>query len=308
MPTIEAIEFNPISPSAMGEPILVTVRANDSDNDKINYRFMIKGPTDQEYRRQADWSTDNKWKWIPTVDDVGNNGIRVYVRDGKHPDEEGNYIDRNFKITKDASALTSDALVLYSQGKYDDAIKAYDEAIKLDPKNKEAFFNRGLALAALDKFDEAIKDYDKATKLDPKNKEAFYNMGLALVALGKCSEAIKAYDEAVTLDPNYNDAIVARESAERGGSIRVKCEGGYVAKFTLAYKLEGAVSEKESGDITIGKSKTIPIPPCATDLSLTVEEHTAFSWKTIFTKNYNEPVTKCFRVTGTTFSPSYKGC
>ncbi len=217
--------------------------------------------------------------------------------------DEAIKLDPNYK-----EAFFNRGLALAVLEKFDEAIQDYDEAIKLDPNYKEAFFNRGLALAALDKFDEAIKDYDEAIKLDPKNKEAFYNKGLALVALGKCSEAIKAYDEAVTLDPNYNDAIVARESAERGGSIRVKCEGGYVAKFTLAYKLEGAVSEKESGDITIGKSKTIPIPPCATDISLTVEEHTGFSWKTIFTKNYNEPVTKCFRVTGATFSPSYKGC
>ena len=31
------------------------------------------------------------------------------------------------------------------------------------------FFNRGLFYYELDKYDEAIKDFDKAIELDPKN-------------------------------------------------------------------------------------------------------------------------------------------
>ena len=468
LPTIDAIEFNLESPSAMGEPILITIKANDSEGDKIYYRFMIKGPKDQEFMSPTGWYTDNKWEWIPTDDEVGINKIRVYVRDEKHLDEEDNYVEKIFKITKDASALTSDALVLYGQGKYDEAIKAYGEAIKLDPNYKEAFYNKGLALAALDKrneaiqayneaikldpnykeaffnrglalaalnkrdeaiqaydeaikldpnykeaffnrglafaalnnYDEAIKAYDEAIKLDPNYKEAFYNKGLALAALHKrneaiqayneaikldpnykeaffnrglafaalnnydeaikaydeaikldpnykeafynkglalatldkrneaiqaydeaikldpnykeafynkglaldaldnCSEAIEAYDEAIKLDPNFEDAIVAKESANKGGFIRVKCNGIYNARFTLSYRLEGAPFKKESGNIKPYAAAERPIPACATDIHLKVEEEVLLDWRTVFTTNYDEPVTKCFTVSG----------
>ena len=41
-----------------------------------------------------------------------------------------------------------------SQGKYDEAIKAYDEAIKLDPQYAMAWYNKGNALDNQGKYDE----------------------------------------------------------------------------------------------------------------------------------------------------------
>ena len=56
------------------------------------------------------------------------------------------------------------------------------------------------------KFEEAIKAYDEAIRLDPKLAIAWYNKGVALGDLGKYDEAIEAYDEAIRLDPNYATA------------------------------------------------------------------------------------------------------
>lgn len=104
LPTIDgAIESNPKSPRPVGGPILITVRATDPENDKIYYKFMIKGPKDEEYKPQTGWTTDNEWKWTPTEDQVGNNEIRVYVRDEKHSikiNEGDDQADMNFKITE----------------------------------------------------------------------------------------------------------------------------------------------------------------------------------------------------------------
>ena len=41
---------------------------------------------------------------------------------------------------------TTKAMLSLSQGKYDEAIKAYDEAIRLDPKHASAWNNKGNAL------------------------------------------------------------------------------------------------------------------------------------------------------------------
>lgn len=40
-------------------------------------------------------------------------------------------------------------LALFSQGKYDEAVQAYDEAIRLDPSHAEIWVNKGLALRNL---------------------------------------------------------------------------------------------------------------------------------------------------------------
>jgi tetratricopeptide (TPR) repeat protein len=93
-------------------------------------------------------------------------------------------------------------IALLGQGKYDEGIKAYDEAIRLDPSYVRAWNNKGLALFGQGNYDEAIKAFDEAIKLDPKFAMAWNNKGLALFGQGKYDEAIKALDEAIRLDPH----------------------------------------------------------------------------------------------------------
>jgi tetratricopeptide (TPR) repeat protein len=96
----------------------------------------------------------------------------------------------------------NNGVVLNNQGKYDDAINAFDEAIRLDPNDAKAWYNKGKTLNAQGKYDEAIQACDEAIWLDPKLVWAWYNKGIAFDNLGKYDDAIKAYDEAIRLDPN----------------------------------------------------------------------------------------------------------
>lgn len=104
---------------------------------------------------------------------------------------------------------------------------------------------------------------------------------------------------------DIKDAIVEHMGADQAGSILVRCEGGYVARFTLSYMLNGHDFSKHSGDISLGVNKSESIPSGATNIHLKVEEMWGFGWSTIFTKNYDSPATQCFKVYGTTLSPKY---
>ncbi len=53
------------------------------------------------------------------------------------------------------------------------------EAIRLDPKNAMAYYNRGRAWYAKGEYDRAIADSTEAIRLDPKNAMAYYNRGRA---------------------------------------------------------------------------------------------------------------------------------
>ena len=48
---------------------------------------------------------------------------------------------------------------LQERGKWEEAIAEYDEAIRLDPKFADAYYNRGNAYADLRQYEEAIQDY-----------------------------------------------------------------------------------------------------------------------------------------------------
>jgi len=60
----------------------------------------------------------------------------------------------------------------------------------------EDWFNKGVDLYGQSKYDEAIKAFDEAIRLDPKYAEAWNNKGGALEALGRTTEAEAAFAKA----------------------------------------------------------------------------------------------------------------
>ena len=70
---------------------------------------------------------------------------------------------------------------MYSQiGSFEDSIKNYLKAIKLNPKYFEAYNNIGVAYTSWKKIDKAIKSFDRAIQINPSYAEAYNNKGNAL--------------------------------------------------------------------------------------------------------------------------------
>jgi tetratricopeptide (TPR) repeat protein len=100
----------------------------------------------------------------------------------------------------------------YHLGKSQEAILDFNEAIKIYPIN-QAYHQRGRAYKSLSRFNEAILDFDAAIKLDPKFIYSYYERGNANIGLGKFQEAILDYNEAIKLDRKFNPAYVGRGHA-----------------------------------------------------------------------------------------------
>ena len=91
---------------------------------------------------------------------------------------------------------------LRNLGKYQEAIVCYDRAIAINPRQAEAWNNKGAVLGGyLGKHQEALICYNKALKINPKYVEAWAGMGGVLGCLGKPQEAIDCYDRAIKIDP-----------------------------------------------------------------------------------------------------------
>jgi tetratricopeptide (TPR) repeat protein len=108
-------------------------------------------------------------------------------------------------ISNDPNTWNNKGKTLYRLGEYDEAIKAFDEAIRLDPNYAKAWNNKGIVLKNQGKYDEAIKAFDEAIRLDPTIAATWNNKGSTYVRQGKYNEAIKAYDESIRLDPEDAD-------------------------------------------------------------------------------------------------------
>jgi tetratricopeptide (TPR) repeat protein len=61
------------------------------------------------------------------------------------------------------------------------------------------WFNKGVALDDPGKYEEAIKAYDRAIEINPQDTKAWYNKGTVLKALGRTIEADAAFTKAKEL-------------------------------------------------------------------------------------------------------------
>jgi tetratricopeptide (TPR) repeat protein len=67
---------------------------------------------------------------------------------------------------------------------------------------------KGQALLNLDKAEEALDQFDEALRIEPKNTEAWIKKGTALERLQRVDEAITAYDEAIAADSSTATAYL----------------------------------------------------------------------------------------------------
>ncbi|HZH02592.1 MAG TPA: tetratricopeptide repeat protein [Myxococcaceae bacterium] len=95
-------------------------------------------------------------------------------------------------------------LEAYRDGRYAEALNAFEAAQKELPPSATLDFNRGNALYKLGRLEEARAAYERALGTDRgelRQKDAF-NLGNALAGLSRKKEAAAAYRRALTLDPN----------------------------------------------------------------------------------------------------------
>ncbi len=115
--------------------------------------------------------------------------------------------DQAIKIKPDYSeAWYVKAYSLYKLRRYEEAIAAYDRVTQLNPEDANAWYYRGWMLGELKRYEEAIGSYDKALEIEPDFHECWFSRGNALHNLQRYEEAIASYDRVIQIKPEYSDA------------------------------------------------------------------------------------------------------
>ncbi|MDP6473625.1 MAG: tetratricopeptide repeat protein [Alphaproteobacteria bacterium] len=99
---------------------------------------------------------------------------------------------------------------------YDQTIHNYDEALRLDPENADTWYDRGRVYAYKRNYDSAIRDLDEALRLNPGLGAAWIFRGHVYASKQQYDQAIRSYDEGLRLDPQDADAWADRGHAYAG--------------------------------------------------------------------------------------------
>ena len=86
---------------------------------------------------------------------------------------------------------------LLSQGRTREALDAADEAIRLNPKNPEAYNTKGTVNAQIGEYGLAIADFNRVLAINPKLVAAYNNRGLCHQKMRDYPHAISDYDSAL---------------------------------------------------------------------------------------------------------------
>ena len=92
------------------------------------------------------------------------------------------------------------------QGRTEEAIEHYLQAVRLKPDYVEAHNNLGIALGMQGRTEEAIEHFLKVSQLKPDDARVHNNLGNALGMQGRTEEAIEHFLKALQLKPDYAGA------------------------------------------------------------------------------------------------------
>ncbi len=104
------------------------------------------------------------------------------------------------EIPKDARKAFEKGISKSEQGKSEDAIKAFQDAIKYYPTYLNAINNLAVEYMKLSRYDEAVQYLETAIKLNSNSSLTHLNMGIILNEKKKFAEAKEQLSKAIELD------------------------------------------------------------------------------------------------------------
>ena len=107
--------------------------------------------------------------------------------------------------------------VYRAQGRYSEAVEAFQGAISVRPRDRRAYVELGRLYLMERRVDDAVREYLTAIELDPGKAWLHIELGDVYRAHGAVQEAAAAYQRALELEPDNPEAKGRLEEMEDGG-------------------------------------------------------------------------------------------
>ena len=212
----------------------VTIAKNEQGEASINTKPTKRTLTVEE--------TDNAVQWIFYFPQNLNLKEKVI-------DTDLDVLTKNYESSPNsAEPKTLLGVKKLISGKYEEALRLFDEANQIDPSSATNQFMRTRALFVLHRQKEALKAIDDAIKLEPNWAVLRAEKSKYLNAQGDLIKAEKEAKEAIRLDPNSPEAWISLGETQYAYGRVKKAEDS----FNKALGIDSNLAEAH-----IGKGKTL---------------------------------------------------
>ena len=116
--------------------------------------------------------------------------------------DEGSLVDADFNRNK----LFSKGINLMADEKLEDASKAFEMVLRINPNDVEALLKLGYSRFHLEDYSEAMRAYDKALDIDVTNADAWNLKSLVYYERKVYGKALDSADKAIDSDPTFGMA------------------------------------------------------------------------------------------------------
>ncbi len=143
-----------------------------------------------------------------TLANSWNNLGLLAARDGRG-DEAIGYFQEALKLGPDHSIALDNLGSAYRQQKrWDDARSTYDHALRVNPDDPEANYGLGMVFAQNDETTRAFDFLQKALKLRPLYPEALNNLGILYLRTERRDEAVATFEQCIRLAPAFEQSYL----------------------------------------------------------------------------------------------------
>ncbi|HEY7509297.1 MAG TPA: tetratricopeptide repeat protein [Vicinamibacteria bacterium] len=142
----------------------------------------------------------------------------VLEQSGRWPEAARHYEAALRQRPRSAPLLNNLGALRQAMGDPDEARRLFREAVHAQPDHASARYNLGNALAAAGRFEEALAHFREVARLRPHDVGARANLGAALLATGRAAEAVATLRAVVAAEPGAGNARfnLGRALAARG--------------------------------------------------------------------------------------------
>lgn len=122
------------------------------------------------------------------------------------------------------------------QQQYSQALQAYEEALRMDPRNFYAWNGKGTTHYNQGNYSKAFEAYQHATDIDPNNADVWVSAGFVLHRMQRYQQALVHFERALSIDARYVAAWNGKADAQLDMNLPVEAITSYEQALAIDAK------------------------------------------------------------------------